>query len=86
MISSLIETDPDFDLIRKEKPKPKEVPKAVPKAPEPPKPPTPRKSMSFMTGVYKIQIFFKWFLCWRDFKTRMMQSNGDMIHTHKVKV
>jgi hypothetical protein len=71
MINSQIETLPDFDLITKEKPKP----------------PTPaKKPMSFMRGVYKVQIFFKWFLCWRDFKTRMMQSNGDMIHTHKVKV
>ena len=45
----------------------------------------PRPPMSFMRGVYKIQIFFKWFLRWRDFKTSMMKSNAELIHTHKVK-
>jgi hypothetical protein len=65
MVSSLIETVPDFDTIKRIKPRP---------------------PMSFMTGVYKIQIFFKWFLRWRDFKTSMMRSNAEVIHSHKAKV
>ena len=86
MINSFITTDPDFILIEKNKPETKLEPVVVS---QPPKKsalaPRAPKARSFMRAVYRIQIFFKWFLRWRDFRTSMMKANAEMIHSHKLK-
>jgi hypothetical protein len=50
----------------------------VKKVPKPPK--------TIYHGILYIQLYWKWFTAWRDFKARMMRENKQLVHKHAIRV